>query len=169
MPALLLVEQGDITGFQGDALVNAANNHLVLGAGVAGAILRHGGPQIQRECEDITHQRGPLRVGEAAVTSGGDLAVRYVIHAAAMGDEPASAESIRSATRESVALASSLGIRSLAFPVLGAGVGGFPFAESARIMMDEVRTATAESALPETVVFYGYTPSDAETLRRVLG
>ncbi|BAW01650.1 Appr-1-p processing protein [Thermus thermophilus] len=82
--ARIRVVQGDITGFQGDAIVNAANNYLKLGAGVAGAILRKGGPSIQEECDRI----GKIRVGEAAVTGAGNLPVRYVIHAAVLGTSP---------------------------------------------------------------------------------
>jgi O-acetyl-ADP-ribose deacetylase (regulator of RNase III) len=84
------VARGDITTFEGDAIVNAANNHLKLGAGVAGAIARKGGPEIQQECD----RHGPIRVGEAAITGAGRLSVRHVIHAAAMGDEPVLASGV---------------------------------------------------------------------------
>ncbi len=168
MPALLRVEQGDISAFDGDAVVNAANNHLVLGAGVAGAIARRGGGAIQRECDAFVQANGPLSVGQAALTGGGDLPARYVIHAAAMGDEPPSADSIRSSTRQVIEITIAEGMRSVAFPVLGSGVGGFPLAESARLMIDEIRSATADSPLPEVVVLYGYTADDAEILRRLI-
>lgn len=168
MPALLRVEQGDISAFDGDAVVNAANNHLVLGAGVAGAIARRGGSSIQRECHAFVRANGPLAVGQAALTGGGDLPASYVIHAAAIGDEPPSAESIRSSTRHAVEIAIAAGIRSVAFPVLGSGVGGFAFEESARIMIDEIRSATAASALPEVAVLYGYSEADAATLTRLI-
>ena len=101
MPPRLAVRQGDITTYAGDAIVNAANNHLVLGAGVAGAIRRAGGPAIQDECD----RHGPIRVGEAALTGAGRLGVRWVIHAAAMGDEPVSERSIRESTGASIRLA----------------------------------------------------------------
>ncbi len=166
---LIRVEEGDITTFDGDAVVNAANNHLILGAGVAGAILRRGGGTIQAECDELVRQHGPVRVGEAALTGGGDLPARYVIHAAAMGDEPASAGTIESATRESLRIAVEQGIRSLAFPVLGAGVGGFPFDESARIMVSEIRRFAREHPdTIETVVLYGFQPEQAAALRRTL-
>ncbi|MDH5548744.1 MAG: macro domain-containing protein, partial [Gemmatimonadota bacterium] len=87
----ILVRQGDITSYGGDAIVNAANNHLQLGAGVAGAIRRAGGGTIQEECD----RHGPIRVGAAAITGAGTLSARWVIHAAAMGDEPVSERSIR--------------------------------------------------------------------------
>ncbi len=166
---LIRVEEGDISAFDGDAVVNAANNHLVLGAGVAGAILRRGGATIQEECDEYVRRNGPARVGEAALTGAGDLPARFVIHAAAMGDEPASATTIQSATRNSLHIAAENGIRSLAFPVLGAGIGGFPFDRSARIMVDEIRRFAAEDPdIIDTVVLYGFLPEQAEALRRIL-
>ena len=136
------VMQADITSLAVDAIVNAANNHLILGSGVAGAILAKGGWSIQEECDAYVRQHGPLKVGEAAVTGAGDLPARFVIHAAAMGDEPASSDSIRRATRNALTLATEHGVATLAFPVLGAGVGGFPFNEAARIMAEEVKEFT---------------------------
>jgi O-acetyl-ADP-ribose deacetylase (regulator of RNase III) len=168
VPAILRVVQGDISTFQGDAVVNAANNHLRMGSGVAGALLAAGGGVIQEECDELVRQRGPLDVGEAAITGGGSLAVRYVIHAAAMGDHPPTEASIRSAVRNALELAVEHEVASLAFPVLGTGVGGFPFEESARIMVEEVRSFTSDLTGMETVVFYGYTPDQAATLRRQL-
>ncbi len=164
---LLRVEQGDISLFDGDAVVNAANNHLVLGAGVAGAIRARGGPSIQSECDAIVRAHGPLRVGEAALTRAGDLPARWVIHAAAMGDAPPSAASIRSSTRHALRLAAAEGMTSVAFPILGSGIGGFPFGEAARLMIDEIRAHGAGAEHPEVVVLYGYTESDAQALARI--
>lgn len=166
---LIRVEQGDIAAFDGDAVVNAANNHLVMGAGVAGALRRRGGGAIQEACDAHVREHGPLGVGEAALTTGGDLPARYVIHAAAMGDRPADAGTIRSATRASLEIAAEHGLSSLAFPVLGAGIGGFPFDASARIMVDEIRAFGRDR--PDeigTVVLYGYLAEQAEALRRLL-
>jgi O-acetyl-ADP-ribose deacetylase (regulator of RNase III) len=159
------VEKGDITEFHGDAIVNAANNHLLLGTGVAGAIARKGGPSIQQEC----HEHGPIRVGEAAITGAGDLAARYVIHAAAMGDEPASRESIEGSTRHSLQLADEAGIKTIAFPILASGVAGFPVDEAAAIMIAAIRgyLAEAETEIDE-VVLYGYSEADAGTVRWAL-
>lgn len=165
---LIRVEEGDIATFTGDAVVNAANNHLRLGAGVAGAIRERGGPTIQQECDEIVRRDGPLAVGDAAITGAGNLSCRWVIHAAAMGDEPASAESIRSATRRSLQIAAEHDARIVAFPVLGSGVGGFPFHESATLMLEEIRDHGRTFTLPEVVVLYGYTPDQATTLRRLL-
>ena len=168
MPALVRVVEGDISTFEGDAVVNAANNHLRMGTGVAGALAARGGGSIQAECEEYVRREGPLRVGEAAITGGGRLKVRYVIHAAAMGDEPVSHDSIRNATRAALELAEEHGVRSLAFPILGAGVAGFPFNEAVRIMTAEVRDFLAAEHTMESVVFYGYTPDQADLLRRHL-
>lgn len=155
--------QGDITDYDGDAIVNAANNHLVLGAGVAGAIRRKGGPTIQEEC----NRHGPIRVGEAAITGAGNLPCRYVIHAAAMGDEPVSERSIREATRASLELAERHGIRRIAFPALGTGVGGFPMEEAARIMLEVVEEHLRTGSNLEEVVFYLFRPEDLQVFERV--
>ncbi len=165
---IVRVEQGDISTFDGDAVVNAANNHLVLGVGVAGAIRARGGPGIQAECDAYVRSNGPLRVGEAALTGAGSLPCRWVIHAAAMGDSPPSAESIRSSTRQALRLAAHENMGSVAFPVLGSGVGGFPFEEAARIMIAEIRAHGEGSTCPEVAVLYGYTEADAQALARVL-
>lgn len=168
VPAILIVERGDISDFDGDAIVNAANNHLILGTGVAGAIARRGGPSIQRECDEYVRANGPIRVGEAAVTGSGGLSVDVVIHAAAMGDEPVSSDSIRKATRHAIELARAEACHSIAFPILGSGVGGFPFDMAARLMVEVIRELTEHSELPKSVVLYGYTDEQARALRSLL-
>lgn len=130
------LRQGDITQARVDAIVNAANNDLILGGGVAGAIRRRGGPSIQRECDVI----GPLAIGEAAITTGGDLAARHVIHAASMRlGEPTAAAALRAATRNSLLRAKENNLRTIAFPAIGTGIAGFPLDACARIMLDEMR------------------------------
>ncbi|GAA6735153.1 macro domain-containing protein [Thermus oshimai] len=158
--ARIRVAEGDITEFEGEAIVNAANNWLKLGAGVAGAILRKGGPSIQEECDRI----GPIRVGEAAVTGAGNLKARYVIHAAVLGDEPASLDTVRRATQSALEKAVALGLKTVAFPLLGTGVGGLPVEAVARVMVEEIREA------PDTleVTLYGYRKEDAEAIRKAL-
>jgi len=163
VPPRLAVRRGDITTYDGDAIVNAANNHLILGAGVAGAIRRAGGPAIQEECD----RHGPIRVGEAAITGAGQLPVRWVIHAAAMGDEPASERSIHDSTAASVRLAARQGAHRLAFPVLGSGIGGFDFRRAAAVMLEAVRE-TPESEKLEEIVFYGFSAGDAKILRSMI-
>ncbi len=126
------IVQGDITKQDVDAIVNAANNHLWMGAGTAGAIVRAGG----REIEDEAIRQGPIAVGESVVTGPGNLACRHVIHAAAMGqDLYTSAEKIRASTDSALMRAEELGISSIAFPALGTGVGGFDYAQAAEIML----------------------------------
>jgi O-acetyl-ADP-ribose deacetylase (regulator of RNase III) len=161
--ARLSVRPGDITTYDGDAIVNAANNHLQLGAGVAGAIRRSGGPSIQAECD----AHGPIRVGEAALTGAGDLAVKWIVHAAAMGDEPVSERSIHLSTMASLSLAARHCIKRIAFPVLGSGVGGFEFKQAAEIMRDAVRQSPNSASLEE-IVFYGFSFDDAVQLEQIL-
>jgi O-acetyl-ADP-ribose deacetylase len=127
---------GDITEAQVDAIVNAANNDLKLGGGVAGAIRTKGGPSIQQECDEL----GPVRIGEAAITGGGNLPARYVIHAASMRLGGRTTEpSLREATRNSLLRAEEKGLESIAFPAIGTGIAGFPLDRCAEIMGAEVR------------------------------
>src|SRR5277367_7016898 len=105
--------QGDLTEMDTDAIVNAANNELQLGGGVAGAIRRKGGAQIQAECDEI----GTIPVGGAAITSGGKLKARYVIHAASMQlSGRTSAQSLRTSTAHALRIAAQNGLKSIAFP-----------------------------------------------------
>ncbi|MCK4428050.1 MAG: macro domain-containing protein, partial [candidate division Zixibacteria bacterium] len=135
------VVQGDITEIEVDAIVNAANNHLWMDAGVAGAIKRRGGKEI----EDEAMKKGPIPVGEAVVTSAGGLKAKYVIHAAVMGQDLVTKEEyIKNATQNSLKRAEELEIESIAFPAFGTGVGGFPTDECARIMLDQVKDFSRE-------------------------
>ena len=139
--------QGDLTTQDVDAIVNAANNDLVLGGGVAGAIARAGGPAIQAECTAI----GPVEVGDAGITRGGKLKARFVIHAASMQlGGRTSADSLRRSTRRSLEIASERGLRSIAFPAVGTGIARFPIDACARIMIEELVThARAGTSLRE--------------------
>src|ERR1051326_1944858 len=124
--------KGDITEMAVDAIVNAANNELILGAGVAGAIRRKGGAQVEEECQRI----GPIKLGAAAVTTGGNLKALYVIHAASMRlGGSTTAESLRAATHNSLLRAEEQTIKSIAFPAVGTGIAGFPLEDCARIMI----------------------------------
>jgi O-acetyl-ADP-ribose deacetylase (regulator of RNase III) len=129
--------EGDLTQQDVDAIVNAANNDLELGGGVAGAIARAGGPTIQAECRAI----GPIAVGDAAITGGGKLTARFVIHAASMRlGGRTDADSLRRSTRRSLEVANQRRLRSIAFPAVGTGIARFPLDECARIMIEEVAT-----------------------------
>lgn len=127
--------QGDLTEMDTDAIVNAANNELQLGGGVAGAIRRKGGPKIQSECNEA----GAVPVGGAAITSGGNLKARFVIHAASMQlGGRTTAHSLRSSTAHSLRIAAQKGLKTIAFPAVGTGIAGFPLRECAEIMLREV-------------------------------
>jgi O-acetyl-ADP-ribose deacetylase (regulator of RNase III) len=144
----LSVVEGDITALDTDAIANAANNHLYMGAGVAGAIKRAGGQEIEDEAVAL----GPIEIGDAVATGAGRLRARHVIHGAVMGrDLRTDADLIARTTRRCLEVADELGARSLALPAFGTGVGGFPLDECARIMVKEVRAH--EAARLERVVF----------------
>jgi O-acetyl-ADP-ribose deacetylase (regulator of RNase III) len=128
--------EGDITALDVDAIANATNNALWMGAGVAGAIKRAGGEEIEREAV----AKGPIEVGDAVATGAGRLKARHVVHGAVMGqDMRTSAELIGRTTRRCLEVADEVGARSLALPAFGTGVGGFPLEECARIMVGAVR------------------------------
>ncbi len=144
------VVQGDITEAETDAIVNAANDHLWMGAGVAGAIKRKGGKEI----EDEAMSKAPIPIGEAIVTSAGRLKARYVIHAAVMGqDLTTSEEYIKNATLNSLKRAEELKIQSIAFPAFGTGVGGFPIEKCAQIMLDQVKDFSKNTKSLEEILF----------------
>jgi len=147
------ITKGDITQQPDmDAIVNAANTDLALGAGVAGAIRARGGDEIDRE----GRAKGPIKLGEAAVTTAGRLPNKYVIHAAAMGYRPedakvpkrqgslSSAAIIRDATRNSLLQAEALKLQSIAFPALATGVAAFPPDECAQVMIRAVQAYASE-------------------------
>jgi O-acetyl-ADP-ribose deacetylase (regulator of RNase III) len=130
------VVDGDIAALEVDAIANAANDALWMGAGVAGALKRAGGEQIEREAV----AQGPIPVGEAIATSGGRLQARWVIHGAVMGqDLRTSGELVERTTRSVLDVAEELGAHSLALPAFGTGVGGFPLEDCARVMVRTVR------------------------------
>jgi O-acetyl-ADP-ribose deacetylase len=145
--AELEVIAADVTKLEVDAITNAANTMLRHGGGVAGAISRAGGPEVQRESD----AKAPIGLGEAVETTAGDMPARWVIHAATMElGGPTSAEIIEQATRSTLAKAEELGARSLALVAFGTGVGGFPLEDAARIM---VGAARAHSGELERIIF----------------
>jgi O-acetyl-ADP-ribose deacetylase (regulator of RNase III) len=156
----LEVVEGDITALAVDAIANAANDHLWMGAGVAGAIKRAGGDEIEHEAV----AQGPIGIGDAVATRAGRLAARWVIHAAVMGhDLRTSADAIARATRRTLEVADELQAESLALPAFGTGVGGFPLEECARLMVDTARSY--EPRMLHRVVFAVY-GTEAETAFR---
>ncbi|MBN1429803.1 MAG: macro domain-containing protein [Anaerolineae bacterium] len=129
---VLRLAEGDITELDVDAIVNAANRYLQLGSGVAGAIRARGGPSIQRECDEI----GRCPVGGAAITGGGNLKARHVIHAVGPhGGDADADEKMVSVTRSSLSLADQHGLKSMAFPAISTGVFGYPIDKCARFMI----------------------------------
>jgi len=150
----LIIERGDITDWEVDAIVNAANSHLWMGAGVAGAIKRKGGVIIEEEAV----RQGPIEVGEAVLTTAGNLPATHVIHAAAMGqDLRTDAQKIAQATRSSLAVAEKHKLSSIAFPALGTGVGGFPPTQAADAMLSVVlKHLQARNTSLEKAIFVLY-------------
>jgi O-acetyl-ADP-ribose deacetylase len=130
----IVIQPGDLTEMETDAIVNAANNDLLLGGGVAGTIRRKGGDEIQRECNEI----GSIPIGYAAITTGGRLKAKHVIHAASMQlGRNTTAEALRHSTEHSLRIAGERGLKTIAFPAIGTGVAGFPMKECAEIMLRE--------------------------------
>jgi O-acetyl-ADP-ribose deacetylase (regulator of RNase III) len=144
----IVLKQGDLTEANVDAIVNAANNDLMLGGGVAGAIRRKGGNSIQEECNRI----GPVPLGEAAITRGGNLKARWVIHAASMRlGGTTSEDNLRASTRNSLKRAREKELTSIAFPAIGTGIAGFPMDRCAAVMLEEIRQHLANNTSLERV------------------
>jgi O-acetyl-ADP-ribose deacetylase len=169
-PLTLEILDGDIAAESTDAVVNAANNHFWMGSGVAGALKARGGIQLEADAM----AQGPVEPGEGVMTSGGRLPARFVIHAAVMGqDLRTSAAVIDRATRNSLRLAETHQLASVAFPAFGTGVGGFPLDECARVMIAAIRqfAHTARSLRGVRLVLFGQTAyrAFAEVAGELLG
>ena len=146
------VIDGDITQLDVDAIGNAANDHLWMGAGVAGAIKRAGGEEIEREAVS----KGPIEIGDAVATGGGSLAARWVVHGAVMGqDLQTNADAVRRTTARCLEVADEVGAESLALPAFGTGVGGFPLEECARIMVEVTRAHSPRTLRRVVFAVYG--------------
>jgi O-acetyl-ADP-ribose deacetylase (regulator of RNase III) len=155
---------GDLTEMDVDAIVNAANNDLILGGGVAGAIRRKGGDEIQRACSKI----GTIPVGTAAITTGGRLKARHVIHAASMElGGRTSAESLRGSTSHALHIARHKKLKSIAFPAVGTGIAGFPMRECAEIMLTEVLAHLKDPTPLEKIYFVLYDDEALEVFQEV--
>ena len=160
----LEVVEGDITELEVDAIANAANNELWMGAGVAGAIKRAGGAEIEQEAV----AQAPIALGQAIATGAGNLRAKHVVHAAVMGqDLQTSAELISQATRRTLEVADELGAHSLAVPAFGTGVGGFPIERCAELMVTEARAL--EPANLERVIFAVFGHDAEHAFRAAVG
>jgi O-acetyl-ADP-ribose deacetylase (regulator of RNase III) len=151
MPATrIVIIAGDLVDQDVDAIVNAANNDLILGGGVAGAIRSRGGPAIQAECT----AHGPVEVGEAAITGAGELPARHVIHAASMAlGGQTTTGSLQKSMDHAFRLAREQGLHTIAVPAVGTGIAGFPMDECARVMAVCLHRALAEGWEPDEVRF----------------
>lgn len=143
--------RGDITECETDAIVNAANDRLILGGGVAGAIRKKGGPAIQEECNKI----GGTYVGGAVITTGGNLKAKYVIHAVGPqmgeGDED---NKLRNATVNSLKVADANGVKSIAFPAISTGIFGYPLQRCSHVMLSNTMSYLADEQTGlEQIVF----------------
>jgi O-acetyl-ADP-ribose deacetylase (regulator of RNase III) len=147
-----------------DAIVNAANNDLQHGGGVAGAIRRKGGNVIQEESNVI----GSIPVGGAAITSGGNLKARYVIHAASMQlGGRTTQHALRSSTAHSLRIATQKGLKTISFPAVGTGIAGFPMEECAEIMLAEVAAHLKQDTSVEKVFFVLFDDEALKTFKKV--
>jgi O-acetyl-ADP-ribose deacetylase (regulator of RNase III) len=152
----IVIQQGDLTEMDTDAIVNAANNDLQLGGGVAGAIRRKGGEEIQRECD-------------AAITGGGKLAARYVIHAASMQlGGRTTAANLGTSVAHSLRIAAERGLKTIAFPAVGTGIASFPIEECATIMLHEVAQHLKTETSIEKIYFVLFDDHACDVFRRAL-
>lgn len=159
----IAITQGDLTEMDVDAIVNAANNDLQLGGGVAGAIRRKGGDAIQRECDEI----GSIPVGFAALTGGGKLKARHVIHAASMQlGGRTTAANLRSSTAHCLRIAAEHGLKTIAFPAVGTGIAGFPMGECATILLEEAVSHLKAGSSLERIYFVLFDENARETFER---
>jgi len=150
----ITVTAGDITKLDVDAIVNAANSLLIMGGGVAGAILRAGGREIQEEAS----KKAPVPVGKAVATTAGKLKAKYVIHAPTMERPamPTSKQNVRLATRGALECSRHIGIASIAFPGMGTGVGGLNVEEAAEVMVDEIKSHVESGTSLKKIVLVGF-------------
>jgi O-acetyl-ADP-ribose deacetylase (regulator of RNase III) len=157
--------RGDITNVDADAIVNAANNRLWMGSGVAGAIKQAGGKIIEEEAV----AQGPIPVGEAVVTTGGALKAKHVIHAAAMGqDFETDQQRIEAATKNSLKRAAEWNLSSVALPALGTGVGRFPMSSCAEVMLTAAVDFLDEPSTLQKVIFVLYDEGSYHAFREEL-
>jgi O-acetyl-ADP-ribose deacetylase (regulator of RNase III) len=169
---MISVKQGDITTMTTDAIVNAANTSLLGGGGVDGAIHRKGGPQILEECKDIVRKQGGCRVGEAVITSGGNLSAKFVIHTVGPvwnGGNSNEKQLLASAYNNSLKLAEERKLLSVAFPNISTGVYGFPKQPAAEIAIAAVQQFMKTARHVKQVFFVCYDEENLNIYQRLLG
>ncbi|MEM3040762.1 MAG: macro domain-containing protein [Nitrososphaerota archaeon] len=160
---------GDITDLSVDAIVNAANSSLRLGRGVAGAIRRKGGPEIQRECDKIISQRGAISTGSAVITTGGNLKARWVIHAVGpVYGEGEEDEKLKDATLNSLRLADQNGLTTIAFPAISTGYFGLPKKRCAEVMIPAAVSYIRRGTKLKQVVFCLFDEETFNVFKNVL-
>jgi O-acetyl-ADP-ribose deacetylase (regulator of RNase III) len=169
----LTVVQGNLTTLAVDAIVNAANERMLGGGGVDGAIHRAAGPGLREECERVPEVRPGVRcpTGEARVTGGHGLRARHVIHTVGpvwRGGTHGEPELLASCYRSALTLAAEHGCRSVAFPAISCGVYGYPLADAARIAVLTARAFLAGHPVPERVALVAFDDAVATALRRAL-
>jgi len=165
MKTKIKIYLGDITDLEVDAIVNAADNHLGMGGGVAFAIKKKGGKII----EDEAVEQAPISIGEVVVTTAGKLKAKYVIHAAAMGlDFRTDANKIKNAVINSLKRAEELKIKSIAFPAIGTGVGHFPAENAAEIMIDVVKKHIAGQTNLDKIIFALFNMNTYNAFKKLL-
>ncbi len=167
MPGKMTITEGDITRLQVDAIVNAANETLLGGGGVDGAIHRAAGPELLAYCRTL----GGCPTGEAKITPGFRLPARWVIHTPGPiwhGGNQREEELLANCYRNSLALAEAQGVRTLAFPAISTGIFGFPLQRATEIAITETQRFLAGHALPEEVIFVCFSPATAQVYRETM-
>ncbi len=167
------VVQGDITDQDTDAIVNAANSSLMGGGGVDGAIHRRGGPEILEDCRRIRHSEWPegLPTGKAAITGGGLLKARHVIHAVGPiweGGRSGEPEALAQCYANSLDIAVRQGVESVAFPSISTGAYGYPIREASRVALQTVRKFVEREGKPARVTFVVFSDGDLKTYLQTL-